>query len=462
MPKYSYTVINQEDQKLTGTIEADSEVLARESLNKLGFPILDITEVNEEIAEQIMGRSMKFEFQAVDQNGRRVIGTIASEDKYAAFKRLVAEYHFAVEYIYLLSLSAEAKDEEKKRGVVELYTMLKNEQSKEGNRDQEQQLLSQEENEKTVTQQADFVLQKVAALIKDFSEIIKPEDKNTIQKKADRLARLKTSKNIDYVKHLAEDLLIYIQNQEIYLTKEKSDKKLQTFRIDIKRLLNDIHRDKVGTSWDQQILSYISQWKRDHIESSSHPAWWEKATQELFDFVDNILSEPPEVTLLKEKIRIMGQQIWDYYKMYFRENTLETRAEIKESIRNLKEQKSELKTELNALQKKLDDESELQEKETLWDRANDELVSVTGWFLGAYLVLHAVSYYLSTKQLPFAISESLAKVTEMRGFYLTMLVLLLLHATFQIRVIASLRRSWANIVLFPLATFCILLAVFNF
>lgn len=464
MPKYSYTVINQEGQKLTGTIESDSETVARQSLNKLGFPILDITLVNEEVAEEIMGKSLKFEFQAVDQNGRKVIGTIAGEDKYSAFKRLVNEYHFAVEYMYLLSLSQDAKDEEKRRGVLEFYTMLKNEQAKGQTISSGEQAatISKEENEKVVTQQADFVLQKVETLIRDFSEIIKPDDRNTIQKKADRLMRLKTSKNTDYVKHLSEDLLMYIQNQEIFLTKEKSDKKLQSFRMDMKRLLNDIHREKAGTSWDQQILGSIYTWNREHIEHNSEPTWWEKATKSVFDFVENILSEPPEVTLLKDKIRVIDQQIWDYYKMYFKESTMENRAEIKESLRTLKEQKSELKVELSSLKKKLDEEAALQEQETMWDKINDELISLTGWFFGIYFVAHMIYVYIATKALPISLNLPFPKVTEFRSYYVTMLILLILHAVFQIRALASLKRGWANVLIFPLATLSILLVVFNF
>ena len=465
MPKYSYTVINQEGQKLTGTIESDSESVARQSLNKLGFPILDITLVNEEAAEEIMGKSLKFEFQAVDQNGRKVVGTIAAEDKYPAFKRLVNEYHFAVEYMHLTSLSADAKDEEKKRGVLEMYTMLKNEQTKaenSGSSGEQAAAVSKEENEKIISQQADFVLQKVGSLIADFSDIIKPEDKNTIQKKADRLMRLKTSKNTDYVKHLSEDLLMYIQNQEIFLTKEKSDKKLQSFRMDMKRLLNDIHREKAGTSWDQQILTSIYNWNREHIEHNDTPAWWEKSVKSVFDFVENILSEPPEVTLLKDKIRIINQQIWDYYKMYFRESTMENRAEIKESIRTLKEQKGELKVELSNLERKLDEEEALQEKETVWDRVNSELVSLTGWFFGIYFVAHVIYVYIATKSLPITVNLPFPKVTEFRSYYVTMLILLILHGVFQIRALASLKRGWTNLLLFPLATLSILLVVFNF
>lgn len=462
MPKYSYTVINQEGQKLTGTVEANSEVLARESLNKLGFPILDINQVNEETAEKILGKSLKFEFQAVDQNGRRVIGTIAGEDKYSAFKRLVTEYHFAVEYIYLSSLSQDAKDEEKKRGVVELYTTLKNEQGKVEKTTEEQESITREEREKIIGQQANFVLEKVETLIREFSEIIKPEDRNTIQKKADRLARLKTSKNIDYVRHLAEDLLMYIQNQEIFLVKEKNDKKLQSFRLDMKRLLNDIHRDKIGTSWDQQILTFIRNWNKEHIENNSEPNWHEKATKSVFDFVENILAEPPEVTLLKDKIRIINEQIWDYYKMYFKEDAMETRAEIKESIRSLREQKNELKVELRALEKKLDEEAELQEVETAWDKVRGELISLTGWFLGIYLVLHVIYAYIATKNLPITLSFPFPKVTELRSYYITMFALLLIHGTLQVRALASLRKTWQSIVLYPLVTLCILVVVFNF
>src|SRR3989338_6749757 len=100
MPKYSYTVINQEGQKLTGTINAESEKLAQENLSKLGFPVLDITQIPEEKAAELTSESQKFEFQAIDQNDSKVLGSIGAEDKYAAFKRLITEYHFAVEYLY--------------------------------------------------------------------------------------------------------------------------------------------------------------------------------------------------------------------------------------------------------------------------------------------------------------------------------------------------------------------------
>ncbi len=462
MPKYSYTVINQEGQKLTGTVEADSEALARDSLNKLGFPILDVTQVNEEAAEQIIGKSLKFEFQAVDSNARKVIGTIAAEDKYGAFKRLINEYHFAVEYLYLTSLSNDAKEEEKRRGVLDLYTALKQEEQHTSNPTDEKEAITREENEKIIIQQADFVLEKVAMLTRDFTDIIKPEDLNTIQKKADRLIRLKTSKNIDYVKHLAEDLLVYIQNQEIFLTKEKSDKKLQSFRMDMKRLMNDIHREKIGVSWDQQILTSINEWNTQHITTNTSPNWWEKLTKDILDFVQNILEEPPEVTVLKDKIRIINQQIWDYYKMYFKESTMETRAEIKESLRTLKEQKNELKLELSAIKKKIDEEEALEEKETTWDKISSEVVTISGWFFGIYFLLHGLSSYLANKKLPINLTMPFAKVTEYKSFYITMLILLIVHAGFQVRILASLKKTWENILLFPLVTVSILLVVFNF
>lgn len=464
MPKYSYTVINQEGQKLTGTVEADSEALARESLNKLNFPIIDMTLVNEEAAEEIMGKSSKFEFQAIDQNGRRVVGTIAGEDKYTVFKRLVTEYHFAVEYVYLTSLSAGAKEEEKKRGVVELYTSMKNEEAKTektSERQDKQDEVTKEENAKIVMQQADFVLEKVRDLMKEFGGIIKPEDQNTIQKKTDRLARLKTSKNIDYVKHLAEDLLTYVQSQEIFLTKEKSNKKLEAFRFDMKRLMSDIHREKIGTSWDKQLLSSIGNWNKQHIENNENPAWWEKSVKSIFDFVENILSEPPEVTVLKDKIRIIKQQIWDYYKMYFKENTLETRTEIKESIRTLKEQRDELKMELKNLQKKFDEDLALQEKETPWDKINGELINITGWLLAIYAGIHIMNIYMTTKNLPIAIPISFGKIPEMKSYYLTMAILIILHGTFQIRTMVSWKRALKNTLLLPLGIFSIILLMIN-
>ncbi len=462
MPKYSYTVINQEGQKLTGTIAADTEKLAKENLSKLGFPILDITEIPEEKVAELTSESQKFEFHAVDQNGRKVVGSIGAEDKYAAFKRLITEYHFAVEFLYLSSLSTEAKEEEKKRGVVDLYGKLKVDQQKaEAIKGVDREVINEEEETLFISKQIDIVLGKIKETSEEFKEIIKPEDQRAIEKKADRLSRMRTSKNIEYVKHLAEDLLLYVQNEEIFLLKEQNDKKIQSFRLDMKKLLNQLHSDKLRVGLRQDTLNNINAWLEKHITSNDTPAMWEKVIGGMLGFIANIITEPPEISALKEKIRVINKQVWDYYIIYIKENTIEGRNEIKESLHGLKERKTELKLELTNTERRLAKEVQLVEQETVRAKVSSELTSITGWLFAIYFIIHTYYIYTSTRELPVDMSISALHISEARSYLITMLVLLIIHAYFQLRSIIVLRRAIANFILIPTCSLSILLIVFN-
>lgn len=469
MPKYSYTVINQEGQKLTGTINAQSEKLAQEDLSKLGFPVLDITEIPEEKLAGLNGESQKFEFQAVDQNGRKVVGSIGAEDKYAAFKRLISEYHFAVEHLYLTTLSPDAKDEEKKRGVVDLYAQLKTEQQKaEMAKGAESKIINEEEMAVFIGKQIDTILEKMRNMQEEFKDAIKPEEKTIIGKKIDRLARVKTSKNLEYIKHLAQDLLTYAESQNIFLEKSsesqdmgQSDKKIQSFRLEMKKLLNQIQSEKMSVSLRQDTLNTINGWLDKHINGNNSPASWEKAIGSILTFIANIISEPEEITVLKEKIRGVDKQIWDYYKMYIKENTIEGRNEIKESLRSLKEQKTELKLELAATEHKLAKEVQLAEQETVTARVSGELTSITGWLFAIYFGIHVYTIYSTTRQLPVNIAIPALQISGEKSYLITMLILLVIHGFFRIRSIIILRRALANLILVPTCTFAILLIVFN-
>lgn len=468
MPKYSYTVINQEGQKLTGTINAESEKLAQEGLSKLGFPVLDITEIPEEKAQALTSESQKFEFQAVDQNGRKVVGSIGAEDKYAAFKRLITEYHFAVEHLYLTTLSPDAKDEEKKRGVVDLYAQLKTEQQKaEMAKGGESKIINEEEMGIFIGKQVDTVLEKMKNMQEEFKDAIKPEEKTIIGKKIDRLARVKTSKNLEYIKHLAEDLLTYAQSQDIFLAKSSdsqdsaNDKKIQSFRLEMKKLLNQIQSEKMSVSLRQDTLNTINGWLDKHINGNDSPASWEKAIGGVLSFIANIITEPEEITVLKEKIRAIDRQIWDYYKIYIKENTIEGRNEIKESLRSLKEQKTELKLELASTEHKLAKEVQLAEQETVTARVCSELTSISGWLFAIYFGIHIYTIYSTTRQLPININVPALRISGEKSYLMTMLILLIIHAFFQIRSIIILRRALANLILVPTCTLSILLIVFN-
>ena len=68
MAKFRYTVINPQNQQLTGTINAPDIKLARSELNNLGFSVLKIDEINEEEKEaELAANLITFDFEAFDK-----------------------------------------------------------------------------------------------------------------------------------------------------------------------------------------------------------------------------------------------------------------------------------------------------------------------------------------------------------------------------------------------------------
>src|SRR5262245_16198190 len=128
MPKYRYIVVNEENKQLNGTISTPDEQSARQELNELGFSVISINELNEEENTAKKDEEMPiFEFGAIDKNQKHVAGTIQAEDRYAAYKRLVNEYSFDVEYIVDSKLPDANKFKEKQKGIYDLQDKLNEE-----------------------------------------------------------------------------------------------------------------------------------------------------------------------------------------------------------------------------------------------------------------------------------------------------------------------------------------------
>ena len=129
MPQYLYTVINKENKELNGSINAPDELAARHELNALGFSILALhIETTAAIPEQTIENIKKFDFSAIDKNGKKIVGTIQGENIFTVYKRLLIEYQFDVQSLYSSDLSTDEKDKAILKGVDELKDQLVEEQ----------------------------------------------------------------------------------------------------------------------------------------------------------------------------------------------------------------------------------------------------------------------------------------------------------------------------------------------
>ena len=98
MTNFQYTAINQDDKKISGKIVANNEDLARQELHRLGFSVLNIQEAVESNTQADVDMQI-FEFEGLDQSHKFIKGTIEGSSLLGAYRRLVEEYTFKVNYV---------------------------------------------------------------------------------------------------------------------------------------------------------------------------------------------------------------------------------------------------------------------------------------------------------------------------------------------------------------------------
>jgi len=229
MAQFQYTAVNSIGKKLSGVIGAASEDDARKQLNTFGISLLAIEKTGETpmaTVTQEPGTSSelpKFEFEAFDKMGRKVLGTIPASSRYKAFKRLMDEYQFEVSYVVPTGASEEDRLKAKQEGLAPLKAEYDAQSVKKGSEELAQEKLSAdfEVKRQALLQKVDFILEKIKSLLAEYAADLKPESRKLIQGYLDKLLRIKSSTNLDYIEQTSEELLKKVQDQELFLTKEK-------------------------------------------------------------------------------------------------------------------------------------------------------------------------------------------------------------------------------------------------
>src|SRR3989338_5299487 len=100
--QFKYTATNNQGKTLSGIINAGNETLARTQLNNLGFSILELKAITDDVIspKPKSEKLEKFEFEALDKNGKKIAGTIPAKDPVLAYKRLFEEYHFTIQQLH--------------------------------------------------------------------------------------------------------------------------------------------------------------------------------------------------------------------------------------------------------------------------------------------------------------------------------------------------------------------------
>ena len=302
MPKFRYIVVNKENRQLSGVVDAPSLDVAQNDLKELGFSIVSIEE--DQLSESDE-QGTTFEFNGIDKQKKNIIGTIISEDRYNAFKRLITEYDLDIRYIVETDLDEKEKEKQKAAGIIDLMKKYQKEVQKNTQMFHKEKLKkidrSFDKEKALVMRQVDFVLKKVSDSIDKFANDLNPQDKQRIKDSVNKILRLKNTTNLEYLKKTCQDLLKYLQRAEIFTSKKsRIDEKLGLYTV-TQEMINTIQRGKdFGLYEDLQ--DQLERWQSEHIKGKDKIPFGDKVTNLFYSFVLRFISEDKEIRVVKKKI----------------------------------------------------------------------------------------------------------------------------------------------------------------
>lgn len=462
MPKYRYTVVNKDNKQLQGSISAPDEEGARGELNELGFSIIAMEEIAEEEKAAPEVEIPTFEFAAVDKNQKRVVGTIQSEDRYTAYKRLITEYALEVEYVINNDLAETKKEKARKKGSYDLYTKYEEEQgtTKEKVTGDEKDLMEFEKKQAILKEQIEYVLEKVKEMLDQYEKEMKVETKAKLRKQVEKVLRIKNSTNLDYVRNAAEELLTFLQKEEIFMHEDQRVKERTKMLVEAKGMMMQLKKSK--TQKGASLTETLMDWRQEHITKNENPSTMDRITNSLISIIIGAEPESEDVSEIKRKIRTLNDQIKQFIVMYFQAPSPEFKSETKESLKNLWNRRKKLNKQLRDIKKAIIEERKKSSKLTSMEKLAAELHSFTGWLLAFYLIYYFASIYAISKDFGLAEVPYFFYIYKSAFLKYFLVTLFLGHGVLSLKIYFFRRNEIATLIITPVFLASLFLIYFNF
>jgi len=459
MAVFKYTVANSEGKKLSGTVEAPDEITARTELNNLGFSILTLVETKEIPKEP--DNTTKYVFEAIDKNSKLVSGTIPSETEEEAQEKLVKEYALTITAIWKSGASEKDIQEARKKGQVDFQSQISTKQDLEETN--KEKTLEQKNKENFVKDKIEKILSEINQLLASFEDELDLDQKSEINKKINKLLRIKHSTNTEYILATAQELLQFIESQESRL-KEKGhqDKRLE-LQIQTRKLLDELNKTTKPESITEDILKRIGNWEKSHADEKDKAVV--QLVQRFLNSVKDFFKTPPELQVIKDQIKVYNGQIFSFIKLYFKEPTPEYREKVKTSIETIWNARKKAKNSLKQAKKLLKERKQAEKDKTeehFLRSLVEELNTFTGWLLFFYLLYYFVSIYLTTKDFGLGTIPQSFFIYESSLFKFVLGIIFFLHATTALKTNFFKRSIIANAFLIPFFVFGSIIVLLNF
>lgn len=462
MPKYRYTVMNPDNKELTGTIATPDEKNAREELNHLGFSILKLEEISETVEAEEKEQLTKFEFSAIDKNSKRVAGSIQAQDRFSAYKRLVQEYSFQVEYLVDASLDEKSKNDQRVKGVFELQNKLDEEElsKKKETVEGDFNLVEFKQKQEIFLSQVEFVLGKVKEILDLYENEMKPETKEKIRAYVDKILRIKNSTNLDYIRKSCEELLTFHQQEEIFLHEEVKQKERAKLNLEAKSILMQLHER--NTPSKESFHDKIENWRKSHIVEKQDPSTTEYLLNFFASFIIGFEEETNEMQEYRKNLKNVTESLKQYILLYFQSHEPNLKSEIRNNLKNLWRKRKQLKRSLQEAQKIQKMTKKNRDQVSSGEKFSHEVLSLSGWLLTFYLLYYFASVLLTKKnitipQLPINISVYKSIFVK---YFLS--ILFLFYCSLSIKINYFRRNEIATVIITPFFLIGSLLILFNF
>jgi hypothetical protein len=464
MAKFRYIVINQENKQLNGSISASDETSARKELNELGFSIISMTQMSESEASESSQEGVSFptfEFGAIDKNQKHIIGTIQSEDRLAAYKRLISEYSFHVEYVIDNNLGEADKEKERVKGAYDLEDKVTEEAelSKKKVTNEEKDLKEFEMLQSVLQTQINFVLGKVKIMLDTYEKVMKPETKEKIRFHVDKIVRIKSSTNLDYIRKCTEDLLSFLQKEELFLQEDIQLKERTQLLVEAKGMMMQLKQSRSKKSINLSDL--LRGWQIQHIKSKENPHILEKAASFFIGIVAGTNLENPDIILAKKEISIQNDQILQYIKLYFQAPTPDFKNETKKIIIKLLKERKDLKQKLHQLKHGLKVEKINAGEDLGMTKFYKELITFSGWLLFFYLIYYFSSIYISTKNLGLPDIPFIFNIYQSSFLKYFLVTLFLFHGSLSLKINFFKNNQLATLIIAPVFFMSVLIFSLN-
>lgn len=444
MAQFQYTAVNSSGKKLSGLIGAATEEDARKQLNVFGISLLAIQKTAETAAQTITkepgttAELPKFEFEAFDKAGKKVIGTIPASSRYKAFKRLMEEYQFEVSYVVALGASEEARAKAKAEDLAALKAEYEAQ-----NKVTDQEVIAEkkisaefEEQRKLLLQKVDFILEKIKGMLVTYQGELKPDSQKIIQGTIDKLLRIKSSTNLDYIQSTSEELLKKVQDQELFLHKEKMQSQRDHLKLEAQKMMATLHSKPAAANITQNIEDI-----QEKLNESDNQLF-----KGIAAFIARFLPTPEEKAL-RTKISTVNRDIWTYRKIVWTAPA-GAKAEARQSLQALIDEKKRLSQELRAM---ITERRNRGKEDTEEPLITEEVNHFLSWLLAFYLVAYFFSHYVSAKTFPggnpLPGDFNLLSSGTLRHLLLSVF---LWHVLLSFRVEYLRYKNWANLVVLPL------------